>query len=122
MEQAASKGFPDYDPQRVVTVADGEASRVTWSSFDEIVLLWPDGNGTGWSRLERTILDEKRPSARVIVLNGRRRRFELDRTRWRRFRARRFVQKALVGELVFGLLFVVVTPWLWLADLVRGRG
>ncbi len=93
-----------------------------WSACDEIVLLWPDGNGAGWGDVERTIFTRKRPSARVVVVNGRRRRFALDRARWRRFRARRFLQKTLVAEIAFMLVFVLLTPCLWLSDIVRGRG
>src|SRR5262249_52185548 len=44
---------------------------------DEIVLLWPDGNGYGWAPLERAVFRHKAPPARVLVLNGRRRQFEL---------------------------------------------
>ncbi len=40
------------------------------SKFEQIVLLWPDGNGMGWSDIERQVFKGKQANAHVYVLNG----------------------------------------------------
>ena len=120
MARAIAAAFPDATTEDVVRVDDTAAS-VDWTAPDEIVLVWPDGNGTGWSDLERVVFARKRASTVVRVLNGRRRCFVYDAVQRRAFRRRRLLEKTLAGELAFALVFVTLTPWLWLFDLVRGR-
>jgi hypothetical protein len=86
-----------------------------------IVLLWRDGNGTGWSPLERVVFDCKAPDASVIVLNGRRREFELSRADWRRHQLRRALEKSFIPEIALGFGLLVVSPVLIVWDAIRGR-
>ena len=86
------------------------------SKFEQIILLWPDGNGMGWFDIERQIFKEKRADARVYVLNGRRRLFELPRKQWRAFRLKRFLEKTFLLELGILLVFIVTAPFLALWD------
>ncbi len=87
----------------------------------EIVLLWPDGNGYGWGRVERRVFARKAPSCAVVVLNGRRRRFTL--SRWLRvgYLVRRILERFWVAEIAFSLLFLLVSPCLVVWDLATGR-
>ena len=88
---------------------------------DRIVLLWRDGNGTGWLPVERRVFRHKRHGSAVLVLNGRRREFDLRPNVWRSFLLRRAIEKSLVPEAMMCLLFCMTTPWLAIADAVRGR-
>ena len=121
MDRLLADTFPDFAPDRVVRLGDDEARTVDWSAPDEIVLVWADANGTGWGPIERVVLARKRASSRVLVVNGRRRRFVLDAAERRAFRRRRFLEKTLAGEFAFAVVFAVLTPCLWLSDVIRGR-
>jgi hypothetical protein len=90
-------------------------------SADEIVLLWPDGNGHGWSPIERAVFRHKAPLARVSVLNGRRRRFELTPRVLAGYRLRRTLERLWVGEFAFTVAFLVLSPLLVGWDMTRGR-
>jgi hypothetical protein len=89
--------------------------------FEQIVLLWPDGNGMGWYEVEEKIFREKNATTPIHVLNGRNRLFELQRALWRGYRLRRFLEKTFLLE--FGALgvFFVSAPALTLWDMVCGR-
>jgi len=84
----------------------------------EVVLLWADANGIGCSPLERQL---KRQGARILVLNGRRRFFELTPRRRRLLQCRRALEKFLLGEVLFTIVFFLVTPGLLAWDALRGR-
>jgi hypothetical protein len=84
----------------------------------EVVLLWTDANGIGCSPLERAL---NRSGARIWVLNGRRRLFELTPERRRLLQCRRALEKFLLGEVLFTILFFLITPGLVAWDAVRGR-
>jgi hypothetical protein len=86
-----------------------------------IVLLWRDGNGCGWSRIERSIFRHKAGDAKVVVLNGRRREFDLDPALWRSYRVRRFLEKSLLPEMGMFLMFWIVAPVIAGWDAARGR-
>lgn len=87
----------------------------------EIVLLWPDGNGYGWLVTECKVLAWKAHGARLLVLNGRRRFFALTPGRWLAYGLRRLAERFWMGELVFSLCFVVISPPLVVWDWVRGH-
>ena len=84
----------------------------------EVVLLWADANGVGCRPVERRLM---RAGARVSVLTGRRRMFELSPRRWRALQYRRVLEKYLVAEALFTAAFFLVTPWLIAWDWARGR-
>jgi hypothetical protein len=85
--------------------------------FEQIVLLWPDGNGMGWFNIERQIFREKNANTAVFVLNGRNRLFELQMALWRRYRLRRFLEKSFLLEFGFLGVFLVTAPALALWDM-----
>jgi hypothetical protein len=92
-------------------------SHVNWREFDQIILLWPDGNGMGWYDIERQVFGDKKGSTPVYVLNGRKRLFELPRTLWRGYRFRRFLEKSFLLEIGVVVLFFVTAPALALWDM-----
>lgn len=94
---------------------------VDWQRLQQIVLLWPDANGTGWSMLERWVFRHKTFETRVYVLNGRGRLFELTRPGWRRWRMKRFLEKSFLAEIGFLLVFLATSPFLSLWDAVRRK-
>ncbi|HPA45993.1 MAG TPA: hypothetical protein PK395_09540 [bacterium] len=94
---------------------------IHWDTVEEIVLLWPDANGTSWTPLERKILHLKSELTKVVVLNGRRRWFVLNRMTWYGFRLRRLLEKTFICELGFLAVFLCVSPVLVLTDLLRRR-
>jgi hypothetical protein len=91
------------------------------SSFEQIVLLWPDANGMGWFDIERRVFNGRKPGSRVYVLNGRRRFFELPRKQWRLFRFKRFMEKTFLLEFVVLFLFLLTAPVMALWDSVSAR-
>ena len=94
---------------------------VDWQRLRQIVLLWPDANGTGWSMIERWVFRHKTFETGVYVLNGRGRLFELTRPGWRRWRLKRFLEKSFLAEIGFLLFFLVTSPFLSLWDAVTRR-
>jgi hypothetical protein len=81
----------------------------------EIVLLYPDANGLGYSAFERRLPAETR------VLNGRRRELVLDNRTRRVLRARRALERSFAVELAALAAAAVLTPFLLAYDLLRGR-
>lgn len=88
---------------------------------EEIVLLWPDGNGYGWFGTEYKVLRWKNRDCSVLVLNGRHRHFQFSPGLWLSYLSRRTLERFWIGEIVFSLIFVVVSPLIVVWDLVRGR-
>jgi hypothetical protein len=87
---------------------------------DKIILLWPDGNGYGWFWVEFRVFAWRRGST-VMVLNGRRRYFQLTLKLWLAYCLRRFLERFWIGEIVFSIIFLVVSPFLVAWDLLRGH-
>jgi hypothetical protein len=88
---------------------------------EEIWLLWPDGNGYGWSKVERSVWKSKRPKVKLVVLNGRRRFFELTPKIRRMYQLRRILERLWVGEVGFTLVLLLIAPFLVGWDFARGR-
>ena len=87
----------------------------------EVYLLWEDSIGFGWGMTELAVLAARGGFSGVTVLNGRRRRFSLTPGSLAAAWIRRFVERTYAGELVFTVLFVVVSPFLVSWDLLHGR-
>jgi hypothetical protein len=122
MRELVTAAYGDVPESAIVRVTPGHRlPSIPWESVSEVVLLWPDGNGLGWGRLEREVFRRKRPSTRITVLNGRRRSFVLNRGQWRTIRVRRFIEKSLVTEAAFTVVFAVTSPFLLAWDMARGR-
>ena len=122
MERVAHQIHPGFVAgQKHVVQEDRRLPTLAWHDVDEIVLLWPDANGTGWTAIERQVFRQKNPATPVRVLNGRGRFFLLSRPVWRGFRWRRFLEKSLVPELGIFVLFLITSPWLALWDIALGR-
>ena len=86
-----------------------------------IFLLWDDAIGAGWGLGDLKVLMNAPSSATVTVLNGRRRSFALTPRSLAGAWARRFLEASFLGELVFTIAFVIVSPFIVGLDLVRGR-
>jgi hypothetical protein len=122
MERLAHQIHPRFVAgQTHVVQEDRCLPPLAWHEVDEIVLLWPDGNGTGWTAIERQVFRQKTPATPVRVLNGRGRFFLLTRPVWRGSRWRRFLEKSLVPELGILVLFLITSPWLALWDIALRR-
>ena len=98
-----------------------ELDREAIASASRIVMLWRDGNGCGWSPIEKLIARQSRPDARISVINGRRRQFSWTPEMRRYFVRRRFLEKSFLGEILIASAMVLATPWLVVSDAVRGR-
>jgi hypothetical protein len=105
----------------VAVVAASTLTPAALREASEVVLLWPDGNGFGWSIVERRVRAWKSPSCRIFVLNGRCRCFELTPAVQASYLARRVLERFWIGELVFSVLFFAISPWLVAWDLIRGH-
>jgi hypothetical protein len=101
----------DSDPRWVERLRDA----------DTVVLLYPDATGLHFSPLESAVEKNKKLWATVRALNGRRRDFVLSRHARRQLRQRRFVERAMLGEVAAIFAFAALTPFFVAADLLRGR-
>jgi hypothetical protein len=108
----------EHGAESVKVVSSGEDRLELGKRGSEVVLLWKDAIGAGCGPLEKRIL---RSGAHVTVVTGRRRTFELTRERWRKLRFRRALEKCLVGEILFTVVFFVASPGLVAWDWMRGR-
>ena len=119
METLAKAHFPDLE--KVIDVADMQQIQLLpWSLMTACVLLWPDPCGAGWGPIERQVrrLAGSRP---VLILNGRKRRFDFDGKIFRQMRFRRFLEKSHIHQIILSVIFLVVTPVLWVVDSILGK-
>lgn len=117
MEALCSEQFgKDY-----TIAAAPDVSSKAIRAADEIVLLWPDGNGYGWAATEKKVFNRMKPTAKVTVLNGRKRSFSFNKKLRAHYFLRRFVERFWIGEIVSTALFIVITPFLLLWDMAKGR-
>jgi hypothetical protein len=86
-----------------------------------IVFLYPDSTGLGFERIETLVAQNAGKGIPVLVLNGRRRKFLLDRRARKDLRWRRLIEKFMLGEVIITVFFLAATPFLFLYDLIRGR-
>ncbi len=105
----------------VVVECTKELSKIDFSVYGEIILLWPDALGLNWEPIERKILARELNPSGPTVLNGRGRCFLYTKKMRRMIRLRRFLEKYWVGESLFSLAFIVVSPTLVIVDLLRKR-
>ena len=119
MFSVASEKFPEFGPAALVS--PDEIDGVDWSSIAQIVFVWTDANGLGWSPVEKHIFRAANQGTRLVVLNGRRRIFDLTRREWRTLRRRRLLEKTFAMDLAATAAFLVVTPFLLVLDLARGK-
>ena len=115
MEALAARQFPEFTTAQLHFDADH------LPVCSRLILLWPDANGIGWSGIEGHLMNQFRHTE-LIVLNGRRRQFHLRRCPTARsFRFRRFLEKAMVYEIGFSIVFLFLTPCMLVWDGLRGR-
>lgn len=113
---AGNVGHGNWSVIHDTSLTDQQISEAT-----QIVLLWPDANGLGWGKLTRRVYRAKRSGARVSVLNGRHRYFELNLPFRLRFALRRTIQRAWLGEMALMLAGVAVGLPLAIWDKLHGR-
>ena len=122
MQALATEAYPDCVPNDICALEEeNDLPSIDWNSIQEIVLLWPDANGTGWRGIERRVWGQKTSTTSVTALNGRRRSFTLSRWTLLSFRLRRLLEKSFAFELAFVFLFCVASSILVPYDLLRGR-
>lgn len=119
MRDLAASQFANFHTSQVKR--PGELGQVDWGAVKEVVLLWRDGNGLGWARLERLVMAAAKPGTAVKVLNGRRRLFALTPEVRRSYLWRRAIEKSLLPDMALLAAFVVGTPALLVVDLLRGK-
>jgi hypothetical protein len=119
MEECASSVLPDFEKTTIVDATD--IGKIQWDSVSNVVLLWRDAIGVGWSGLEREVFRRTRSGAQVHVLNGRRRYFPVSRGALTGFRWRRFLDKTFVVDVFLAALLLLLMPVLWVVDLARGK-
>jgi len=87
---------------------------------DEIVLLYPDATGLGCTATQCSILRRVLPIQDIRVLNGRRRRFRLDRATRLQLSWRRLLERWMPVEFLMMPLLLGAALWLALRDRYRG--
>ena len=104
-----------------INIAKDPLWRDKLSDVDTVAFLYPDAIGQGFYRLEEEVQRQKRKSAVMFALNGRRRDFLLNCSTLLGLRIRRILERWMIGELVALILFVFITPVFLFTDLLRGH-
>lgn len=116
------KEFFEHWPDGIFVNADTDSE---WhhkiSKADTIVLLYPDAIGLGFGQIESRVAQVKKKWAAVRILNGRKRSFLLTPFVWRQLISRRFLERSMLGEIIFTALFIVITPIFVIIDKIKGR-
>lgn len=102
-------------------VAASKISDVQIGNADQVVLLWPDGNGYGWYQTENTVFRNMKKGAQLHVLNGRRRYFPYSKRGQLPYLLRRSAERLWLAEIASTVVFILVTPFLLLLDFAKGR-
>lgn len=87
------------------------------SVYDAVVLFYPDSLGLGFWPIERRLEDFSGP---ITAFNGRRRCFDFRLCR-KKLYWHRFLEKTLLLEFLFSLLFCLLTPFYLLFSLFKPR-
>lgn len=118
-ESYMKKLFMEHYPRGAfLNVSRDKDWRTVIEQAEQIVMLYPDGNGSGFSALEVQTIRLKKKTANLYVLNGRRRSFRLTRSvRWQ-LKLRRFMEQAMIAQICFTVLFFILTPIFWCIDLL----
>ena len=120
MQRLFVERFPDgkfYDVHEV----DPAILKSLIAVADEIVLLYPDAIGLGFSGIEKQVRHEASSMVCIHVLNGRKRNFLLSKTVQANLRKRRFLELTMLPEIIVGLLIVALTPFVLIVDLLKGK-
>lgn len=109
-----------YPDAKILDVGFGSLALAALESASKIVLLYPDAIGLGYSWIERDIA-RRAPHVVLEVLNGRRRQFTFDhKTKWA-LQFRRVLEWTMFVECTVSVIIIIVTPFLLVADFVRGK-
>lgn len=117
MRDLLHQRYPDAELVRYGEKGD---NKKLWQA-DRLILLYPDAIGLGFDSVEKEIFDHLDKATEFHILNGRRRDFLLDKKVYRSLRLRRFLEKSMLGEFAFTLVFITVTPFLLVLDWIRGH-
>lgn len=118
MQSVFASRYPDGEFINVDTAPDWQQAL---ADADTVVLLYPDAIGLGFAALERFARKAKKPWAAIRVLNGRKRDFLLYCGMQRSLKLKRFVERTMLGEMLFILPFALLTPLMLAWDWMRGR-
>jgi hypothetical protein len=110
-----------YPEGEFINIENENDWNATVVQADEVVLLYPDAIGLGFTRLEREVKRQLKPWAGLRVINGRRRNFRLGASTLLGLRLRRIVERAMLGEVLAILVFLLATPVLVVKDWWGGR-
>jgi hypothetical protein len=98
-------------PQQILVghiIADTQKSKNLLRTYDVIILLFPDAIGLGWGNIERRLL--RLNNQTILVINGRRRVFILDRKMRGALILRRFLDVSCLVEIILCIsIFPVAT-------------
>jgi hypothetical protein len=117
MEKLCQEHFGDSS----TLVASSEISEAQIGHADQVVLLWPDGNGYGWYTIENTVFRKMKPGTQLYVLNGRRRLFPYSKLTQLPYLLRRNAERLWLAEIVSTAVFILITPIFLLLDYLKGR-
>ena len=108
-------------PQGRFLVADRQSLPGLLREADTVVKLYPDATGMRLGWFDRAVSRHAMPDASTMVLNGRGRRYAWDGKVRRRLGVRRFLEATMMVECAALVAFLLLTPFLLIWDLVRGR-
>lgn len=119
MTNLVQNSFDNIDIIQIASIRD--LIKVPLNDYQEIVLAYPDSIGLGWSTIDNYVMRTFNPIKNIIVLNGRNRQILLNNNNLVSLKARRLLEKSLLPEIVFMILFIIITPFFLLKDAINGR-
>jgi hypothetical protein len=118
MEQAFKRSFPEGVFRDVQASPDW---RELIRKAETVILLYPDPIGFNCGRLFADARRHKPDYAAIRMLNGRQRTFLLTSTARIQLALRRAATRLMLAEIAIGGALLVMSPFLVLLDLARGR-
>lgn len=88
-------------------------------TYDEVYLFYPDALGLGWFNIERVLL--KSTSAKIIIINGRKRMFELNKSSIKKLTTHRFIERSWIPETLLIMVLIPLSLLLFMLDFLKGK-
>ncbi len=118
MKKLFKEHFPDGE---FLNIDECDNWKQKLQNADRIVLLFPDATGLRSGTIRTAVTQSQPCDETPVVLNGRKRLFQLNTETKRKLMVRRYLEKGMVFEFCALMVFVTVTPFITLYDWMRGR-
>lgn len=100
---------------------DKRSIELVLSLGEDIVFLYQDSIGLGYLFSEIKFIHKILLTKNVYAINGRGRKIPINLSTYPGILIRRFFEWTMLPEIIFSLLFILVTPFFFASDVIRGK-